>query len=123
VNREQFQARTKSFALCVVQLIEMLPADQTSRTLGLQLLRSGTSVGANYRAAARAKSRADFIAKMGNVEEECDEAIYWFELLVASGRIPEADAKEPMREASEILAMTIASINTARLRAGVQRSS
>ncbi len=72
------------------------------------------SVGANYRAACRAKSRADFISKMGTVEEESDETLYWMELLVESGKVKAAVLKDLMREAGEILTITVASINTAR---------
>ena len=80
------------------------------------MLRSGTSVGANYRAACRARSTADFIAKMGIVEEEADESVYWMELLVESG-IVKAELLEPLtKEGNEILAITVASINTARKR-------
>jgi four helix bundle protein len=78
------------------------------------LLRSGTSVGANYRAACRAKSTADFISKMGTVEEEADESLYWMELLVEAG-IVKAERLEPlMKERNEILAIAVASINTAK---------
>jgi four helix bundle protein len=74
MNHENLKARTKQFALRVIKLVESLPHDQTSRILGNQLLRAGTSVGANYRAACRSKSTADFISKMGTVEEEADES-------------------------------------------------
>ena len=77
-------ARTKKFALAAIKFCEALPKDETSRVLGRQLLRAGTSVGANYRAAQRAKSRPDFISKMGTVLEEADECVYWIELLVES---------------------------------------
>jgi four helix bundle protein len=80
------------------------------------LLRSGTSVGANYRAACRAKSSADFISKMGTVEEECDESIYWMELLEESGKTKDAAMPELKKEGLEILAMVVASTNTARAR-------
>ena len=79
-------------------------------------MRCGTSVGANYRAACRAKSAADFISKMSIVEEECDESIYWMELLEDSGKIKKEGVAELKREGSEILAMVVASINTARSR-------
>ena len=75
------------FGLPVIHLVETLPKTQTAQVLGRQLLRSGTSVGANYRSAVRGKSHADFIAKMGIVEEECDEAIYWMEMLIEAGEI------------------------------------
>ena len=84
--------------------------------LARQLLRSGTSVGANYRSACRAKSRADFIAKMAIVEEECDEAIYWMELLIAANVIKAKCLSDLMAEAHEISAMVVTSIRTARKR-------
>ena len=87
-----------------------------------QLIRSGTSVGANYRAAARAKSTADFIAKLGIVEEECDECVYWMEFLIESGLVEEGLLKELMDEAHQLLAITVASIKTARARTARVRS-
>jgi four helix bundle protein len=74
MDKEELKLRTKQFALRVIRLVEALPRGKTADVLGRQLLRTGTSVGANYRAACRAKSTADFIAKMGIVEEETDEA-------------------------------------------------
>ena len=82
--------------------------------LGNQLLRSGTSVGANYRAAVRGKSRADFISKMGTVEEECDEALYWMEMLMESGSLKPKLAGALAKEGEEILSVVVASIKTAR---------
>lgn len=82
--------------------------------MGRQLLRSGTSVGANYRAASRAKSKADFIAKMGIVEEECDESLYWMEMLVEADLVDSERLAELMKEGDEILSMVVASIRTAR---------
>ena len=79
--------RTKAFALATIKFREHLPKDETSRILDRQLLRSGTSVGANYRAAHRAKSKADFISKMGSVLEEADESAYWIELLIEAGKV------------------------------------
>ena len=116
MNADDFKNRTKAYALRVVRFFEALPKDVTSSVLGRQLLRSGTSVGANYRAACRAKSRADFISKMENVEEECDESLYWMELLVESGRIKQALVNDLTKEGNEILALVVASINTARER-------
>jgi len=86
------------------------PAD----VIGRQLLRSATSVGANYRAACRAKSPADFIAKMGIVEEEADECLYWLELLLEGGLIAQDRLAELMTETNQLLAITVASIRTAR---------
>lgn len=84
--------RTKLFALGVITFVESLPRSRTAEILGRQLLRSGTSVGANYRSACRARSTAEFISKMGIVEEEVDESIYWMELLVEGGIIQLKDA-------------------------------
>lgn len=82
--------------------------------MGKQLLRSGTSIGANARAAKRGRSRAEFIAKMGIVEEEADETLYWLELLVAAQKITPKKVEAMIKEASEILAITVATIKTAR---------
>jgi four helix bundle protein len=92
----------------------MLPKGRTTDILGRQLLGAGTSVGANYRAACRAKSTADFIPKMGIVEEEADETIYWMELLIESGQMCKNDLVYLIDEANQILAITISSIKTAR---------
>ena len=85
MNKEEMKRRTKGFALRVIRLTEALPKTQTAQVIGRQLLRSATSVAANYRAACRAKSTADFISKMGTVEEEADESLFWMELLVEAG--------------------------------------
>jgi four helix bundle protein len=114
VKENDLKMRTKQFALEIIRLVEALPKDETSRILGRQLLRAGTSVGANYRAAKRAKSNADFIHKMGTVEEEADECGYWLELLVESNKIAPPKAMPLQNEANELVAITVASINTAR---------
>jgi len=106
--------RTKAFALRVIRLVQSLGDDRVGRVLGDQLLRSGTPVGANYRAASRARSRADFINKLKISEEECDESLYWMELLVESGLMPERKIGALRGEGSEILAMLVASIQTTR---------
>jgi four helix bundle protein len=106
--------RTKQFALRVMKLVEALPNTRAGDIIGRQLLRSATSVGANYRAARRARSRAEFCAKLGIVEEECDECSYWLELLSESGMIPGESLSQLMQEANEITAMVVASIRTAR---------
>jgi len=114
MTAEQMKARTKKFALRVIRLVESLPRSRTADTIGRQLLRSGTSVGANYRSACRAKSPADFASKMGIVEEEADESIYWMELLV-EGEIVKATRLGPlMKEADEIVAIAVSSIKTTR---------
>ena len=113
VHRDLKQ-RTKLFVLAVIIFVESLPKSRTAEIIGRQLLRSGTSVGANYRSACRARSAADFIAKMTIVEEEIDECIYWMELLIESGTIELKNASSLMKEANELLAITVASIKTAR---------
>ncbi len=95
-----------------------MPRGRTVDVIGRQLLRSGTSVGANYRAACRAKSTADFISKMGTVEEETDESLYWMELLIEDKIVESAKLESLMNEADELLAITVSSINTARKRKG-----
>jgi four helix bundle protein len=85
-----------------------------AQTIGRQLLRAATSVGANYRAAVRGRSRADFISKMGIVEEECDEALYWLDVLVELGLITGKRVEHLRAEANEIIAITVSSIKTAR---------
>ncbi|HEX3719144.1 MAG TPA: four helix bundle protein [Verrucomicrobiae bacterium] len=112
------KVRTQQFALNVIQFVEKLPASETCRIIGRQLLRSGTSVGANYRAASRSRSKADFIAKMGIVVEEADESAYWIELLAATHKIKPELSAELLREANELVAIAVASINTARRNSG-----
>jgi len=114
MNNENLKDRTKQFALRTIKLVESLPHDVTANVLGRQLLRAGTSVGANYRAVCRSKSVADFISKMGTVEEEADESGYWMELLVDAGKVKPAKASALMREANELTAIAVSSIRTAR---------
>src|ERR1041385_4201914 len=109
--------RTKKFALATLKFCEGLPKDETSRVLGRQLLRSGTAVGANYRAAYRAKSKPDFISKMGTVLEEADESGYWIELLATAQKVDQSRAKPILQEANELMAICISSIKTARANA------
>jgi len=116
MDKEQFMARTKGLALRVIKLVEALPKTPTASVIGKQLLRSATSVGANYRAACRARSTTDMIAKLKIVEEETDETLYWLELLVDANIVPEARLASLMSEADEILAMVVASIKTLRKR-------
>jgi four helix bundle protein len=117
MDREELKRRTKSFGLEIIRLVESLPKRPSAHVIGRQLLRSGTSVGANYRAACRAKSTANFISKMGIVEEEADESVYWMELLIEAG-IVTAEKLEPlMKEANELLAIMVASLKTAKAKA------
>ena len=114
MNPDEFKARTKKYAIRVIRLVDALPASRSTNALANQLVRSGTSVGANYRAACRAKSRADFISKMGTVEEEADESLDWMELLIESGKVKPERVASLMKEGGEILAMVCASAKTAR---------
>lgn len=115
MDSEEFKSRTKEYAVRVIRLVDALPVSRSSNTLANQLVRSGTSVGANYRAACRAKSRADFISKMGTVEEEADESLYWMELLIECGKVKPERLMDLMKEGNEILAMVCASVKTARI--------
>ena len=114
MEKMDLKERTKSFALKVIKVVEVLPKGRIAYILGNQLLRAGTSVGANYRAACRAKSTADFISKMGIVEEETDETIYWMELLIEAGIIHKDDLIPLLDEANQNLAITVSSIKTSR---------
>jgi four helix bundle protein len=114
MTTQEFKNRTFEFGIRVISAVEALPKTETARILGRQLLRAGTSVGANYRAAARARSQADFISKLGVVEEECDESAYWMEVIIARKLLTRAQLKKMVAEANELLAITVASIKTAR---------
>ncbi|MEM7578978.1 MAG: four helix bundle protein [Cyanobacteria bacterium P01_A01_bin.80] len=119
MNEREFKRRTKNLALRVIRLIkalEALPYNLTARVISKQLVRSATSVGANYRSACRAKSTADIIAKLSLVEEEADENLFWMELIVESGLLPQERLTELMSETNGILAMTVASIKTLRMK-------
>lgn len=107
--------RTKAFAVEVVRFASELPRKQEFLVIGRQLMRCGTSVGANYRAACRAKSRADFVAKMAIVEEEADEAVYWLELIEALTSQSANKLQRLKTEASAIVAIVVASKKTARM--------
>jgi len=104
--------RTKDFALRVIKVVDALPNRKVCWDLGRQLLRAGTSVGANYRAACRARSVAEFRAKLGIVEEEADEAIYWMELLVDSNYMKLNRLESLIQEADEILRITVSAIKS-----------
>jgi four helix bundle protein len=116
MTREQMKERTKAYANRVVKLCSALPTNWIAQTLGRQLLRSGTSVGANYRAVCRAKSNLDFINKLRIVEEECDESLFWMELLVDNEIVKLSRLAGLMKEANELLAITVASAKRARVK-------
>ena len=92
MNKEELKARTKRFALRIMKLVDALPKTVSGRAIGNQLVRSGTGVGSNYRASCRARSRAEFIAKIGVVEEEADESAFWMELIIEGSLLPAAKA-------------------------------
>ena len=114
MTREEMKARTKTYAKRIVKVCEALPDNWVARTLGKQLLRSGTSVEANYRAVCRAKSTADFLNKLRIVEEECDESLFWMELLVECDLVRGARLGSLMQEANELLSITVAAARTTR---------
>jgi four helix bundle protein len=112
MDEREFKRRTMQFGLDIIRLVEELPPSIAGRAIGRQLVRCGPSVGANYRAACRARSTADMIAKLGIVEEECDESAYWLEM-IALANLLQRERVEPLhREANEILAMIVASRKT-----------
>lgn len=108
----RLRARTKQFALAVIRFVDALPRDRVTDHVGRQALRSASSVGANYRAACRARSEAEMAAKLGIVEEEADETQFWLELLTESGRTEPELTRPLIQEADEIVRMVVASIKT-----------
>ena len=111
---EELKKRTKQFAIRIVKLFRSLPRSEEARIIGRQMLRSSTSVAANYRAVCRSRSKAEFIAKIGVVVEEADETVLWLELLVDTAIIPAARMAKLLVEANELLAIFAASQHTAR---------
>ena len=113
-DSEAMKLRTKNFALRVLRLCRSLPRTQEARILGGQLLRSSTSVAANYRAACGARSRAEFIAKLGIVLEEADETEFWLELVQEATLFPQAKLQSLCKEAHEIVSIFVSSVRTAK---------
>jgi len=118
MDEQQFKSRTKALALAVIDVVEHLPPRRSNDVIGRQLVRSATSVGANYRASCRGRSIAEIIAKLSIVEEEADETMYWLELLAESTALPEAVVAPLLKETNELLAMTVASKRTLKARIG-----
>jgi four helix bundle protein len=114
MTKEELKERTKKFALMILKLTEELPNTQAGRTIGNQIIRSGTSVAANYRAACRARSNADFISKITIVEEESDETLFWLEIIEEANLLKKEKLKEIINEADELTAIFTASGKTAR---------
>jgi four helix bundle protein len=111
---KELQVRTKSFALRIIKLVDALPRSTASQVIARQLLRAATSVGANYWAACRAQSRAEFAAKLSIVVEEADETLYWLELLQESRVVKPEQLTELLREANELVAISVAARKTAK---------
>src|SRR5688572_9715289 len=109
MNESELKQRTKQFALRVLRLVGALPKTVEGRAIAGQLVRSGTSVGANYRAACRARSKPEFIAKLGTVEEEADESAYWMELIIDAGLLKKQRVNSLWQEACELTAIMAAS--------------
>ena len=116
MTEDEFKLRTKQIALRIIRFVNTLPLHGVAGVIGKQLLRSGTSIGANYRAACRGKSKADVLHKLAIVEEEADESLYWIELLIESGTISERKLSSLSKEIDEILRMIVASIRTLRMK-------
>jgi four helix bundle protein len=116
LNADELRSRTKRFAVRIVRLFRALPKAADAQVLGKQLLRSGTSVAANYRAACRGRSRPEFVAKLGIVAEEADESVFWLEMLVDCEVVQEKLVSELLKEAHELSAIFTASQHTARSR-------
>ena len=114
MRMEGLRDRTKQFALRVVRLYTALPKTTAEQVMGKQVLRSGTSVAANFREASRARSNAEFIAKLGIVEQELDETALWFELLVESDIVSHSKLADLMKEADELIRIIVTAIKTTK---------
>ena len=107
MTSEEMKTRTKKFAMQIIKLCRLLPKDREGRLIGDQLFRAGTSVSANYRPACRARSRAEFIAKLGIVEEEADESLFWFELIKELELCQDSLVLSLMKEGNEVLSIVV----------------
>jgi len=123
MDEQELKQRTKRFALRVIKLVDALPKTTVGRAIANQLMRAGTSVGANYRAACRSRSKAEFIARVGVVEEEADESAYWLELIIESGLMKPTLVNALIQEANELVAIMAASRISASKSAIANRQS
>jgi len=114
VDNKELKERTKQFALRIIRLVDALPKTMAGRTIGNQIVRSGTSVGANYRAACRGRSKAEFAAKLGTVAEEADETCFWLELIMDGELLPRDQVAPLYSEADELTAIFTTSVRTAQ---------
>ncbi len=113
MTEQEMRKRTKQFALRVIRLVGALPRSILGKAIGGQLIRAGTSVGANYRAACKARSKAEFITRLGTVEEEADESAYWMELIIEGNVMKEVRVASLLQEATELTAIMAASRKSA----------
>ena len=114
MNEKELKKRTKQFALRIIKLVNALSKNIEGQSIGKQLIRSGTSVGANYRSACRGRSKAEFVAKLGIVEEEADESAFWMELIIEGGLLEKKLVEPLLKEADELVAIMVASRKSAR---------
>ncbi len=121
MNAEELKERTKQFAIRILRLVDALPNSVKARTISNQLIRSGTSVAANYRAACRARSRAEFVSKIGVVEEEADETALWLEFIIEDKILPKTKVAPLLSEANELLKIMAASSISARNNGSARR--
>ena len=115
MTKDELKQRSKKFALRVMRMADTLPKKTSAEVVGKQLLRSATSVAANYKAACRARSQADFISKITIVEEEADESMLWLELLIESGIVKKELLEDLLNEANELTAIFTATGKTAKI--------
>ncbi len=123
---QELKLRSKRFALDIMSLVDALPKTISAIAIGKQIVRSGMSVGANYRAACRGRSKAEFIAKLGIVVEEADETCFWLELIIEGNLLPENRVRPLLKEANELTAIFVSSIKTSqrnqKSKIGIQKS-
>lgn len=122
MNKSELKSRTKKFALRIIKLVDELPNTKAGHTIGNQIIRSGTSIAANYRAACRARSSAEFISKLAIVEEESDETLFWLELILEANLVKEEHLKELIKEADELTAIFTAAGKTAKANKNLKSS-
>lgn len=116
MDKDELKRRTKKFAVDIIKLVESFPKTKSADIIGRQLIKSATSIGANYRSACRAQSHSHFVSKISIVEEEADEALYWLELAIESGLITKEKSNTLLKEANELTSIFTASRKTARKR-------
>lgn len=114
MNRDELKTRTKAFGLRVMKVVDALPKTASGRALGAQLIRSGTSVGANYRSACRGRSTAEFAAKLGIVIEEADESGFWLELIIEGNLLHSSQIEPLLKESGELVAIFTAAVKTTK---------